>query len=210
MEALMRITIKEQVYAAIKKDILTQRFQMGERINIDNLAREINVSNTPIREALNMLEKEGLVITRPNTGTQVVTLSRVDIYELSQMILFWMLGAYRFCVQDGRLDSLCAQMEECLSQQREFRAREDVYHFILFCNSFDRCILAATKNTRLLDLFDSVFSLFFLAALVEYKTRNHDWELSISQHEAILKAIREKRHDAVEDLLREHYDKPGA
>ena len=59
MDTVSRITIKEQVYNVIKQKILHQKYQLGEKINIDALAAELQVSNSPIIEALMLLAKIG-------------------------------------------------------------------------------------------------------------------------------------------------------
>ena len=58
-------TIKEQTYEILKTRILKQEIPLGSRINIGQLSKELKVSNSPIREALNLLEQQGLVITTP-------------------------------------------------------------------------------------------------------------------------------------------------
>ena len=78
-----KATIKDQVYEIIREMILRQEYRLGEKINIDTLAATLNVSNSPIREALNMLEKQGIVENIPNIGSHVVTFSTTAYREIS-------------------------------------------------------------------------------------------------------------------------------
>ncbi len=57
-----------EVYEYIKTQLMDQRIQPGVRINIDKLARQLQISQTPIREALARLEAEGLVTKEPLRG----------------------------------------------------------------------------------------------------------------------------------------------
>ena len=209
MDALNRNTTKAMIYEAIKKDILTQKYAMGERLNIDKIARETNVSNSPVREALNMLEQEGLVQTRPYAGPHVVNLTEEDMRELSQLILFWVQGCYEYCMQNGLLEQALDGMKESLRQQIACKEKQDIYHDIYCANAFDRCILAASGNTWILREFDRIFSLFYLCALIDYQSRGKDWDLSIRQHKEILQAIQEKRHEDVQALWQHHYSRHG-
>src|SRR6266446_3726174 len=57
-----------EVYEYIKTQLMDQQIQPGVRINIDKLARQLQISQTPIREALARLEAEGLVTKEPLRG----------------------------------------------------------------------------------------------------------------------------------------------
>jgi DNA-binding GntR family transcriptional regulator len=63
-----RVVLGDQVYEAIKERILDQAYAPGEKLNIDRLVREFEVSSTPIREALTRLVAEGLVSAAPFVG----------------------------------------------------------------------------------------------------------------------------------------------
>jgi DNA-binding GntR family transcriptional regulator len=208
MTMVQKTTIKEQAYQIIKKKILTQEYQLGDRINIGQLARELGISNSPLREALNLLEKEGLVVTTPNSVIKVITLSRQDFYELAQMIFFWMVGAYRYVVEVGRIAELSQEMTAVLEKQKQYQRERNVYEFTYQADMFDRCMLVATGNQRLIAQFDAVFPLFFLSSLYDYAERDHDWQIGVSQHERILSAMQAGRHDEVITTLEEHYYKP--
>ncbi len=208
MTMVQKTTIKEQAYQIIKRKILTQSYQLGERINIGQLSRELGISNSPIREALNLLEKEGLVVTTPNSGINVITLSRQDFYELAQMLFFWVAGAYRYVVEADRTLTLSQEMAAVLEKQKQYQRERDTYQFTYYADMFDRCILVATGNQRLIAQFDAVFPLFFLSSLYDYAERDHDWQIGVDQHERILSAIQAGRHHEVIATLEEHYYKP--
>ncbi len=81
--------LREQVYEGLKNDILTGLHGVGERLSVDKLAREYEVSKTPVREALNALQQEDLVDIIPRVGYFVsqVTVNDVrDIFELRLIV----------------------------------------------------------------------------------------------------------------------------
>ncbi len=201
-------TIKEQAYDIIKKKILTQEYKLGERINIGRLSKELGVSNSPIREALNLLEQQGLVVSTPNSGINVAKMTQRDRFELAQMILFWMVGAYDYCVESGRIGNLCEKLESALETQRRYFEEKNEYEFTHYANWFDRCIIEATGNRRLLGQFDNVFPLIFLGSLYDHSGGYKNWLVGLEQHERILIAIRDNRRDDVIATLNEHYYKP--
>lgn len=111
-------TIKEQAYDIILKKILTREYPLGGRINITSLSQELGISNSPIREALNQLEQQGLVVTTRNSGINIVSLSKLDMYEICQVMLFWEIGAYDFCYTMGDTEKMCKKMEATLKLQK--------------------------------------------------------------------------------------------
>ena len=201
-------TIKEQTYEILKTRILKQEIPLGSRINIGQLSKELKVSNSPIREALNLLEQQGLVITTPNSGIHVVTLNRRDMFELAQVLYFWITGAYKYCVEIDCTEQLYEHMEETLKIQESYFEKKDAYEFTYYADMFDRCILEATGNERLISQFDAVFPLFFLGSLYDHQNDDQEWVIGLNQHRDILNAIREKRHEDVLKLLEIHYYKP--
>lgn len=84
-----RNMLADDVYDVIKTGLLANRFVPGARLNLDQIARELNVSNTPVRQALARLESEGLVTKEPYRGFRVSTLlDQRSIEELYEYRLF--------------------------------------------------------------------------------------------------------------------------
>ncbi|MEO3769185.1 GntR family transcriptional regulator [Micromonospora sp. B9E7] len=85
-----RLTLAEDVYESIKTLVMDHLLPPGERVNIDALARELDVSPTPVREALARLEADGLVRKRPLSGYSTTPLlSRAefdDLFDVRQLL----------------------------------------------------------------------------------------------------------------------------
>ena len=76
--ALARRPLPQAIYLALREKILTGGYRLGEALRQESLAKEFEASRVPVREALNRLEAEGLVILRPRRGFVVASL---DIAE---------------------------------------------------------------------------------------------------------------------------------
>ncbi|MFC9689368.1 GntR family transcriptional regulator [Kribbella sp. NPDC056951] len=85
-----RLMLRESVYESLKRLLMDNDLEPGTRLSIDGLARDLQVSQTPVREALFRCEAEGLVVRRPNAGYHVAPqLSRdalVDLYDLRLLL----------------------------------------------------------------------------------------------------------------------------
>lgn len=107
----------ERIYKAIRDRICLLEYQPGERLGEEELAREFDVSRTPIRRVLSRLESEGLLESRHGVGTFVTD---VDIDALSQVFQLRM----ELAVLIGKLDPI-PRGEADLARVREILARCD-------------------------------------------------------------------------------------
>lgn len=85
-----------RVYSIIKQRVIEGEFPEGERLTIEQVAEDLRVSTTPVREILNHLVAEGLIIKYPRMGFFMKTFSEPeirDLYELNLVLLNWALGA---------------------------------------------------------------------------------------------------------------------
>src|ERR1700730_17197961 len=95
-----RSTLGEEVYETLKALVMEHSLAPGDRINIDALARELDVSPTPVREALGRLESDGLVRKRPLAGYTVTPLlSRQEFTDMFDMRLVLEGTAARWAAQ---------------------------------------------------------------------------------------------------------------
>ena len=89
LEAAENVSLREAVYQTLRRAILTNRLKPGERLMELRLAAELGVSRTPVREAIQLLEREFLVGREPRRGMVVaqITLKQLrDVLELRSML----------------------------------------------------------------------------------------------------------------------------
>ena len=70
---------KERVASELRKAILSKQLKEGENLTLENVAQQLNVSITPVREAFQILAHDGLIKLRPNKGAIVLGLSLIHI-----------------------------------------------------------------------------------------------------------------------------------
>ena len=94
---LKRSTLGDDVYESLRSAVLEHTLAPGDRVNIDALARELEVSPTPVREALARLESEGLVRKRPLAGYTVSPLlTLAEFHDMFDMRLLLECAAARW------------------------------------------------------------------------------------------------------------------
>ena len=101
-------TKQEFVYRTLRKALLACEFQPGERLVIDDLARRLGVSIIPVREALQMLQAEGLVVNVPHVGAAAAPLSRESIVDVFSVLEGLEVVATRLLAERGSPDAVRA------------------------------------------------------------------------------------------------------
>lgn len=195
--------MKDQVYAEIKKRILSRQYGPGYPLNIVHLSQEMGVSNSPIREALSMLVNEKLVTVAANTKFKVVELDEALLQQLDAALVSLLIGAARLCFRENRLEILEKNAETAFLRQcadQELVSLEERYWLAV---EFDRSIITATDNSVLLDIFDNWSNLLYLSTSLMSAAYNN----SISEHAQILAAIKKRDFGEIIEKLEKHYDK---
>ena len=79
MAKIKKQSLVDQIYAKLREEILTLKLPLGSRINVNDIQEELGVSSTPLREALNRLQQDGLIVMETNIGASVLSLDEHDI-----------------------------------------------------------------------------------------------------------------------------------
>jgi DNA-binding GntR family transcriptional regulator len=89
------IPAKARLVDRIRERIVTGIFPLGARLSDKDLAAEMNVSRTPVREALLQLQSEGLIVVRPRSGTFVFDVSESELSQICEMRSLFETGALK-------------------------------------------------------------------------------------------------------------------
>ncbi|MCR5612070.1 GntR family transcriptional regulator [Treponema sp.] len=204
---IKKVNLRDQVYEYIRDGILSQEFKRGENINLDDLSRKLGVSNTPIREGINLLVKEGLIEYRQNNGFYVISPDRETVNEILQVVFFMVVAAYRFCFRNGKMDQVIPKMEEQLKAQKEFLDQGDCLKYNETTYLYERCIVEGVGNKMLVAEYDGKQAL--LGFISTYYSDNNLEELKKvwAQHAEILDLMKQQKLEDAVLKMREHYYK---
>ncbi len=112
MAAIKKLSLVDQVYEKLREQIITLQIPLGSKLNVSKLQEEYGVSSTPVREALNRLLNDGLVVLENNVGARVIDLTDDDVRQVQELSLAYEMLAARNALRNG--DS--AQMAEEIGQ----------------------------------------------------------------------------------------------
>lgn len=197
-------TKQAMVYQALRGAILRCELHPGQRLIIDEIAGQLGVSHIPVREALQLLQSEGLVDNVPHAGATVAPISRdaiVEVFTLMEGLEFvaMRIAAERLTPADlAALAALVHEMDDALAAGDGARWPE-------LNSEFHRAIARGTGMTllqemtdRALDRWDRVRRYFFNTVL------SHRMDRAQDEHHAILAALQARDPARLEELAKVH------
>ena len=198
--------VTENIYEYIKSDILALRMQPGEKINIKDIQAKLNVSPTPIKDAMFRLAGEGLVEIIPRRGTYVTAISDKDIKEIMQA---------RIVLETGAVDLLPPKLsEEQLAKLGAlYRAtmpgdlKTEFKDFMAADQDFHQEIVELSGNRLILDMYNRMNPHMRLFLYRFAQSVNEKLSFVDSDHEAILTSLQNGDHKRTRRILLSHLEK---
>ena len=194
--------LRELVCENIRQAIIDGTFSPGERLMEIQLADEMGVSRTPVREAIRKLEQEGFVVMIPRRGTYVADISIKDITEIYEIrisldILAAGLAAER--ITDEELQTLNGYLLEI----GQHIANNDMNKIVAVDTAFHDVLYTASRNERLRTIINNLREQMYRYRLEYLKdTQSHD--RLVEEHQKIVNAIIEKNKEEAVRLIQEH------
>ena len=195
-------SVVDQVYAAIRERISNGSLPRGARVHQEDLALELGVSRTPVREALRRLAAEGLVEMRTNRGARVADVDQGGMRGAYDARLVLEPGAARLAAR-RRLSEPIARMRAAVDAQR--RAVRSVQRSFEANREFHLALVAASGNEHLVALAERLWVARIGATIDERQVGTRErMLLDVGEHEQILAAIEAGDGRRAESLTRRH------
>jgi len=199
-EALRTRSRGDFVYESLRDAIWDGRIAVGERVREEEIARDLGVSRTPVREALQRLHQRGLLVFGAGRGLTVASLSQHQVLQLYAMREILEGSAARFAAQHATAPEIAIlwrlQKELC-------KADNDAMALVALNRRLHQAIYEAAHNQYLLQtlgvLHDSLALLHSTTFLVPSRRLESDEE-----HRQIVEAIEQHNADRAEEAAREH------
>jgi len=201
-------SLKDEAYRHLKALILSDRLSGGEMLDLDGLAAALAISRTPLREALVMLEQEGLVETVRYKGTFVVEVSQKDVEEIFQVREALEPLAVRLATQAIPEDEL-KQMQELfagVAKELENGGSERYSHSDI---EFHDLIIRHCDNKVLQQVLDTLAGRTHRVRAFSRRRSGSHLKESFQEHCLILDALVGRDAKRAEDLMAQHVRNAG-
>ncbi|WP_345430981.1 GntR family transcriptional regulator [Actinoallomurus vinaceus] len=201
-----KVSVRESVFQALKTLLMDHDLEPGARLSIDGLARRLEVSQTPVREALARCESEGLVVRRPNAGYLVAPLlDQEGLDDLYDVRLLLEPAAAARAARHATPDEV-AEMRRTVEEMAP-TLHGDTYEayrgFAELDAEFHNAIAQASRSPLIAD------------TLRRFRAHTHSYRLyfrhgiagpAIEEHRVVLAAIERKDPEAAKAAMRDHLE----
>ena len=197
-----KMLLREQVYAGIKNAIIGGEFEPGRRLIEERLAEDMKTSRTPVREAIQKLEKEGLIQRLPRGGFAVKGVSEEEVEEVFDLRA--VLEGYAAYLATARIEEEeLNALEAIIKVEEAALSTMDVEEFIKLDSEFHDSLYKAAKNNRLYGLLNDLrdYMYRYRVILLRYGRKA---ALAVQDHKEMVESLRAKNARQVEKLVRKH------
>ncbi|XEC96188.1 GntR family transcriptional regulator [Paenibacillus tarimensis] len=204
-----RKTLGDQVYDSIRESIVTLRLKPGSMVYENELADRLQVSRTPVREAIRLLLNEQLLDVLPQRGTRIARISERKVNDTRFIREHLELGAFREAARlwnGEKHGEVKATVIRLLEKQQSAADQKDIALFMQLDEAFHEAIIRITGNTTLLQVIyhmrGHLNRLRFLA-LTEF----HHMDRVIDEHKDLFSAIERNDETLAAERLERHLNK---
>lgn len=197
------LPLRDVVFQTLRQAILRGKLQPGERLMEIHLAQKLGVSRTPVREAIRMLELEGLVFMVPRKGAVVAEITVSDLEDVLEVRAALEELAVRKACQNmngeqmEKLRQAAKCFSDCLEEDLMASAQADV--------DFHEIICEATNNKRLVQILNNIREQIYRYRLENLKDRSSHANL-VEEHAAICQALEERCEEKASEAIRIHIE----
>lgn len=197
-------TKQEFVYQTLREAIMRCELEPGEKLGIQDIARQLVVSPIPVREALRLLYSEGLVEHSPHVGSTVARISRDSVVETFTVKEGLEVVSARIATQKSTsedlsmLSDLLGEMDNILQSGDYERWANLNTRFHMAVADISAMPMLREMTRKVLDQWDRIRSYFFREVLV------HRLFKSQEEHRSVVQAINKRDCEQVERLVKAH------
>ena len=196
------LPLRDVVFHTLREAILKGDLKPGERLMELQLAAKLGVSRTPIREAIRMLEQEGLAVTIPRKGAEVAKMTEKDMQDVLQVReALDELAANIACerITQEELDELVTAMHEFETSTRT----KDLKRIAETDVKFHDVIYRATDNPKLVNMVGNLREQMYRYR-VEYLKDEKNYPTLLKEHKELVEGFRSKNKGMIAEAMRTH------
>ncbi|MGW8741744.1 GntR family transcriptional regulator [Streptomyces sp. NPDC055794] len=207
----VRQVLSDSVYEGIKAKVMDHEIAPGARVGIEALARELDVSPTPVREALARLESDGLVVKRSLSGYRATELlTRQGVEELFEMRLLLEPRAAALAAhnaEESQLDALEVTLEGMQAHPGPTGPYASYRDFAALDQRFHDTVAEAAHRPLLADAVERLHTHLHIFRLSDVQNIQDADDPTLAEHERIVRAILRRRAEHAAAAMAEHLNR---
>ena len=203
MESHIYSSAADYAYGRLRRDIILKTFQPGQRLAEAGLAEQLQVSRTPVREALRRLGAEGLVVLVPNSGVWVASPSLQEMVDTFDVREGLECMAVERAARNATPLQLC-RLEECIEREEEVFRIRDFEEYLEVNTAFHRTLAESGGNRVLADYVEKLLARTFVFMVFYEDFFERSLNPSLDDHRELLAALRDKDPNRAAGLMHAH------
>ncbi|HVL70558.1 MAG TPA: GntR family transcriptional regulator [Beijerinckiaceae bacterium] len=203
-----RVSLTARAYAEIRRRILDNEMPAGTLMLEQELAELLQMSRTPVREALILLAKEGMVEVRPRHGMRVLPVSADDMEEIYQILTALEADAAGEIARQGLPEAQVAALKAAVAEMDAALAADDLVRWARGDAAFHRILMESCPNRRLRALVYQFWDQSHRVRMLTLRLRPKPVS-SNQDHLALVEAIERRDADTARAIHREHRIRNG-
>jgi len=196
--------LREVVFETLREAIIKGDLAPGERLMEVQVAEELGVSRTPVREAIRKLELDGLVIMVPRKGAYVADISMRDLSDVFE-VRRALEGLAAELAADRATDEEIEELERMLVRISESIEENRVRDTVELDTQFHEMLYAASRNERLRGILSQLREQIHRFRLQSW-TRPGRARVALEEHRGIVEAVAERNPELAKKRATEHID----
>ncbi|WIW26530.1 GntR family transcriptional regulator [Bacillus inaquosorum] len=194
-----------QFYNQLKKMIFNGTFKPGERINETQLAKSFGVSRSPIREAMRLLEKDGLLKADDRNGFSITSLTAKDVDEIYKIRIPLEQLAVELVIDEASEEELAILEKQLEETEKAIHNGTEDTEIISLNQKFHELLVDFSHNRHLKNLLEHVNDLIHFCRILNY-TGDHRAETILSEHRKIFEEVKKKNKEAAKQYVMAHFN----
>jgi DNA-binding GntR family transcriptional regulator len=195
-------SLTDRIYEILKDNIECQELPSGTRLIENDIAAQLNVSRTPVREAINRLSSEGLVVLVPRRGAFVASLTSKtirELYEIREALEGLAIKLAAAHLTDEDLQAL----QDNLAQFRIAIRDDDFTIYFELDRKFHELLIELARNDKLLELFKMIDGSIHVTRWLHCET-GFITEIALHEHQNIVAALLSRDFHLASQLVQAH------
>ena len=202
------LPLRDVVFATLREAILKGELKPGERLMELQLAAKLGVSRTPIREAIRMLQKEGLAVTIPRKGAQVAAMTQKDMEDVLQIREALEILAVQLACESITKPQLAALEGNIVSFEAAVKAK-DLTRMAQVDIEFHDMIYKTASNPRLMVVLNHLREQVYRYR-VEYLKDGRNHPRLLEEHRQIVLGLKRQDKKYVSEMMEQHLSNQAA
>ena len=197
-----RVEVKSLVTVVldtIRRRIFTGEFRPGQKINESEIAINLGISRSPVREAFRILERDGLITTLPRKGSYITDISLQDLEELFEVRKI--LECYALDCIKKRTKTSTEKIQSMIEKlDRNLLKKHDPFSVI---SGFHYNLVELSNNSRLIELY-KILAVSLRRYWMIYHIEKGQRDISLEHHQGIADILKKGDYTGTKTLLKKH------